>query len=225
MTLALYTTARSANGRKPLAVARQLGLDVEVHTVDVYRGEGQSAEYKELNPFGKIPTLVDGDGHSDGDGGMVLWESNAVIVYLAEAHGGYALSSTDPKVRAGILRWLFWEAAHWQPVLAHALAPRVGHILFARGSGAPEPTVDWWAAAVSGALGHVESYVRRTAFLCGDEVTLADFSVAGMTTYFAAAGFPEERYPGLAGWLRRMEGLPGWASTWVEPWTAVARGG
>ena len=59
--LTLYITALSANGRKVLAVCRQLELEPEIRDVNVYRGEGRTAEYLAVNPSGKIPTLVDGD--------------------------------------------------------------------------------------------------------------------------------------------------------------------
>ena len=54
----LYTTAVSANGRKALAVARHLSVDIEVRSVNVYRGEGQADWYLRVNPRGKVPTLV-----------------------------------------------------------------------------------------------------------------------------------------------------------------------
>jgi glutathione S-transferase len=101
--LTLYSTALSANGRKVLAVSRHLELDIEVRLVNVYRGEGRDAGYLAINPTGKIPTLVDGD--------LTLYESNAILLYLSEAHAGCRLWSRDPKLRARMARWLFWESA------------------------------------------------------------------------------------------------------------------
>ena len=57
----IYATTLSANGRKVLAVSRQLGLNPEIHDVNVYRGEGRTAQYLAINPSGKIPTLIDGE--------------------------------------------------------------------------------------------------------------------------------------------------------------------
>lgn len=59
--LKIYATPLSANGRKVLAVSRHLGLNAEIHDVDVYRGEGRTPEYLAINPTGKIPTLAGGD--------------------------------------------------------------------------------------------------------------------------------------------------------------------
>ncbi len=140
--LTLYTTPLSANGRKVLAVSRQLGLAPKVEVVDVYRGEGQAAAYRSRNPFGKIPTLVEGD--------FTLWESNAILQYLSEAHGDLRLWGRDPKRRADVSRWLFWESSAWQPACSAVLAPRVAQLLFpesAPGDGRIEATEAWRESA------------------------------------------------------------------------------
>ena len=84
-----------------LAVSRHLGLDAEIHEVNVYRGEGRTPQYLAVNPGGKIPTLVDGE--------FVLSESNAILLYLAEAHGGNRLWPNELQQRGRIAQWLFWE--------------------------------------------------------------------------------------------------------------------
>lgn len=119
--LKLYATPLSANGRKVLAVSRHLGLNPEIHDIDVYRGEGRSPEYLAVNPSGKIPTLIDGE--------FVLFESNAILLYLAEARGANRLWSSESRQRSRIAQWLFWESAHWQPVLIALLSGLVGHRL------------------------------------------------------------------------------------------------
>src|SRR5262245_49524252 len=100
----LYTTAKSANGRKPLALVHLLGLvdRVEIVDVDVYEGAGRAPAYLALNPSGRIPTLV--------DDAFVLVESNAILTYLAERYGG---ARPTPERRAEILAWMFWEASAW----------------------------------------------------------------------------------------------------------------
>ena len=87
--LKIYATPLSANGRKVLAVSRHLGLNADIHEVNVYRGEGRTPQYLAINPSGKIPTLIDGE--------FVLTESNAILLYLAEAHGANRLWSRDRK--------------------------------------------------------------------------------------------------------------------------------
>lgn len=206
----LYTTPLSANGRKVLALIQHLGLEPEIHWVNVYRGEGRRPEYLAIHPSGKIPCLVDGD--------FVLWESNAILQYVSEAYGGFRLSSRDAKQRADIARWLFWEAAHWQPALTAVLADFVGHRLLPDILPEPSRPPDWGDPQLGAQLDLVSRHLAGRSFLVGEELSIADIGVAGMTTYFRAAGFPFERFPALGAWVERIEALPAWMDTAVAPW-------
>ena len=206
----LYTTPLSANGRKVLAVARHLNVDARVELVDVYRGEGRTPAYLAINPQGKIPTLVDGD--------FVLWESNAIIQYLDEAYGDCALSSREPRRRADVARWLFWEAAHWQPALIPVLAPFVGHHVLPESVRPPATTVRWDDATVHDRLVFLDAHLTGRGVLVGEETTLADFAVAGMMTYARAAAFPFDAFPHVAQWYGRIEALDAWKTTAAGPW-------
>lgn len=207
---ALYTTPRSANGRKVLAQVRHLGLEPTIHEVDVYRGEGQRPDYLAINPTGRIPVLV--------EGGLTLTESNAILHYVCEVHGGFRLSSEEPGERAMIASWLFWEAAHWQPVLIGLLAGVVGHRLRPDAISAPASGVDWDDAGLRPLLGRLEGHLSDHAYLALDRLTIADLAVAGMTTYFRAASFPFDAHPALAAWHARIEALDAWRETAVAPW-------
>jgi glutathione S-transferase len=208
--LTLYTTARSANGRKPLAVARHLGLSHELRSIDVYAGEGRSAEYLAINPSGQIPTLVDGD--------LVLFESNAILQYLAEAHGDFALSSRDPKERASISRWLFWEASAWQPALTSILTLAVAQAIRLVPA-MPPAIVDWAEPGFVRVASLLDAHLCGRSFIVADRLTLADFSIAGMMTYARSAGFPFETFVNVGAWYGRVERLEAWQATLARPWT------
>ena len=208
--LVLYTTALSANGRKPLAVARHLGLEVDVREVNVYRGDGAAAAYRAINPFGKIPTLVDGE--------LVLWESNAIARYLDEAYGDGDLGGRDPAERAVINRWLFWEAAHWQPAMGRLLAPLVGHRLRPDAIPPPSAAPNWRDPGLAPLLRHLEGELAERAWLALDRLTLADLVVAAMMTYAATAAFPADTYPALDAWYRRLADLDAWRGSAHPLW-------
>jgi glutathione S-transferase len=208
----LYATSLSANGRKVLAVSRQLDLKLDIRVVDVYRGEGRTAEYLAINPAGKIPTLVDGD--------LTLYESNAILQYLSEAHGGFRLWSQDPKARARIARWLYWESGHWQPVLTTLLSPCVGHRLLPEVVSRPAGSADWDAAELRPLLSILSTALNTSPFLVGNQVTIADFAVAGMVTYFRVANFPFKEHPCFMDWYSRIEELDGWRATQDPLWSA-----
>lgn len=208
--LKIYATPLSANGRKVLAVCRQLELQPEIHEVNVYRGEGRNPEYLAISPSGKIPTLVDGE--------FILSESNAILVYLAEAHGGNQLWSSDAQQRSRIAQWLFWESAHWQPTLITFLSAVVGHRLLPARVPRPQHAPDWSSALVQPVLKTLETALGAAEFLTGPKATIADFSIAGMTTYFKAAAFPFQSFPRIAGWHARMEALDSWRGTLSPVW-------
>lgn len=209
--LALYTTLTSANGRKVMAVSEHLGLTPEVRLINVYEGEGQTPEYIAINPTGKIPTLVDEK--------ITLSESNAIMQYLAEAYGECRLYARDPVERAVVSSWLFWESAHWQPALFPVLSGFVGHKLRPAFVPAPSSPPDWNHEQLRPLLDRLETHLAGRTFLACDRVTIADFSVAGMMTYFRSADFPFSTFPNLAAWYGRVEALPAWRDTEVDLWS------
>ncbi len=209
----LYTTGLSANGRNVLAAARELGLEPAIERVDVYRGEGRAPSYLAVNPAGKVPTLV--------EGAFTLSESNAILTYMSEAHAACALWSREPRGRADIARWMYWEASEWQPALVTVLAGRVAQLLELTAP-APAQAVDWTHARFVRAARHLDAHLEGQAFLVAPWPTLADFSVAGMMTYARAAGFPFAAFPRIAAWYARMEAMASWQATAEGPWAAPA---
>jgi glutathione S-transferase len=207
----LYTTPLSANGRKALAVSLQLGLDPKVMLVNVYKGEGRATDYLSVNPQGKVPSLVDGS--------LMLWESNAILIYLAEAYGDSKLWSTDPKRRADLSRWLFWESSHWQPTLTEVLRPVVAQKLGLAPT-EPKAQADYDSPAFQSVAGLLDVQLSDRPYVGGRELTIADFSIAGMMTYARACDFPFDRYANIAKWYSHIEALPAWKNTASAPWAS-----
>jgi glutathione S-transferase len=205
----LYATPLSANGRKAMAVCRHLGLEPETRIVNVYRGEGQAPEHLAKSPLGKIPVLVDGD--------LALTESNAILQYVSEAYADFRLWSREPGRRADIARWLFWEASQWQPALVPLLASFVARELGLPGSRA-DVSVDWGEPAFVRQAAFLDAHLAGRAFLVGDALTLADFSVAAMLMYVRHAELPVDAYPHAIAWYERIAALDAWKATAVPPW-------
>lgn len=207
----LYTHEHSANGRKVLAVSQHLKLEPDIIRVNIYAGEGQQAAYLKVNPLGKIPTLVADD--------FILWESNAILQYMAETSGHFQLSSQDPQKRAKIASWLFWESAHWQPSISVVLAPVVGHRLLPNLMPAPSGEPDWRHQEFYRWITYLNSYLAQHDFLANNELSIADFSVAGMMTYFRFAKFPFSDFPALKNWYEGIESLDAWKESASTLWT------
>jgi len=95
----------------------------------------------------------------------------------------------------------------------------VGHRLLPNVVWPPLADPDWRSASLTPLLATLETRLRTNAFLAGPHLTIADFSVAGMVTYFRSAEFPFDAYPHLARWYGAIEALDAWQSTASPLWT------
>ncbi|MBX9707659.1 MAG: glutathione S-transferase N-terminal domain-containing protein, partial [Caulobacteraceae bacterium] len=102
--LQLYSTP-TPNGVKVAIALEELGLPYEAHFVDIMQNRTWTADYLSLNPNGKIPAILDPNG--PGGKPFALWESGAILVYLADKAD--TLIPADPAGRYETLQWVFWH--------------------------------------------------------------------------------------------------------------------
>ncbi len=199
----LYYFPPSPNSRRAQVVAVYLELSIELVLINLPQGDQRTADFLALNPTGRIPVLQDGD--------FVLWESNAIMQYLA-SQVSTPLWPDDAQQRADIMRWQSWQLAHWakgcQPLNYERLVKKVLQL------GEPDPQVEQQALKTF----HKEAKVLNThladrEYLVNNTLTLADFSVAGDLTYAVPAQFPLGEYPHIRAWYDRIEALPAWQQT------------
>ncbi|MCW5692893.1 MAG: glutathione S-transferase family protein [Pseudolabrys sp.] len=194
------------------AVAAQLGMPLELVLVDLSKGQQHAPDYRAINPTGRAPTLVDGD--------FVLWETTAIMQYLAGQKPN-TLWPDDARVRADIVRWQSWTLAHWEkdscvPLVFERLVKPI------LGAGPPDEAV------IARALENfardariLETHLASQPYLVGQALTLADFSVAGPLVYAQQAGMPLADYPKLSEWFARVSALPCWKQTAPQPAAAA----
>src|SRR4029453_15023160 len=106
----LYTAPSSGNGRKVHMFLEEGGAQYQLSRLDLMKGEQKNSEYLKLNPNGKVPTLV--------DNGFVLWESNAILLYLAEKFPAAKFMPTEAQDRARVFQWLLFEQTAFRPPLS-----------------------------------------------------------------------------------------------------------
>lgn len=109
----LYT-ASTMNGWKPTIFLEEAGVEYELTSIDFAKKEQKSDWYLRLNPNGRIPTIVD-----RGNDGFVVFESGAILWYLAEKYGAFL--SDDPELRSETLQWLMFQMAGIGPMLGQAM--------------------------------------------------------------------------------------------------------
>ena len=108
----LYT-APTPNGWKASITLEELGIPYEVHVVNLLGGDQKKPDYLMLNPNGRIPTIVD-----RGEGGFAVFESGAIMIYLAEKAG--RLLPTDRKGRSIVIQWLMFQMGGIGPMMGQA---------------------------------------------------------------------------------------------------------
>ena len=181
----LYTNLFSPNARKVHAVASELRIELETQTLDLRAGEQRTAEYLALNPNGKVPTLVDGD--------TVLWESNAILCYLA-GKGDTELWPKSAK-RYDILRWMFWESNH----LTNALNRLFGQKFFNRDN-PDQGVIDRATKDFRKYAEVLDAQLANNAHVTGDTLTLADFAIGVSFGYIQPLELPVEGLDNIHRW-------------------------
>lgn len=195
-----YYHPASPNCFHILALADHLGISLEKVSVNLFTGETRTPEFLKMNPNGKVPVLVDGDFN--------LWESNAIMQYLAEKVQT-PLWPKDDKVRVDIARWQFWQQAHWTSSCGILLWERLVK-KFAK-AGDPDPAEEKRGEEAVKRYGEVlNTSLEGRQYLVGDQLSLADFSVAAPLVYTDACRLPVKDLPHLQDWYGRMAALEEW---------------
>jgi len=195
----------SSNSRRVEAVIRTLGLEgIEMVLLNHFAGEHRTPEFEAINPNLQIPALQDGD--------LKLWESNAIMQYLAD---GSALYPDDPKVRADISRWQFWTSFNFGPTTAALIFERAFKAKM--GMGEPDPAL---LAAQSAKLEAqsklLNDHLEGREYLVGDSLTLADFAVCAEMSFNAIGQLDFSAYPNIVAWEARLDALPAWRDTAIK---------
>ncbi len=198
----LYYVVGSPNCRKVHAVIHQLGLNVNFRYLDFFAGHLQQTEFLRMNPNGMVPVLRDGD--------FVLWESNAIMQYLADVSaGGETLLPRDAKGRADVTRWLCWELAHFNKafgVLSFETVAKPGFMALPPDEGA----VAWAKGELARYAAVLQNHLKDRKFLVGDHVTLADYAMIHVESFKEMVPFDWSPFPAVNAYFDHMRQNPHW---------------
>lgn len=191
----LYTFTVTPNNRKVEAFVRHFNLPVDVHHVSFKHRETQSPAYLAINPMGKVPALVDGD--------FRLWESNAILTYLATVFPETRAMPPDPRGRADLDRWLHWQSCHLMPAM-----------------GALKVAEEKDLGQIDPLLQILDQQLAGREYLLG-ALSVADFAIAAYLMTKLGRQLDYTPVPNVAAWLARMGALRGFVETQMKAPTAA----
>jgi len=189
ITLFHHPFSRAAN---VVWMLEELGLDYELRYVDIMAGAQKDPAFLALNPMGKLPTLADGEG----DNAVVLTESAAIGMYLADRYGSGTLApALDDPARATYLRWSLFAPSVIEPC-SYAHAAQWDYRPGSAGWGT-------WEAM----LASCEAAIGDGPWLLGDRFTMADVIFGGTVGYMLQFKMFEER-PSFTAYVERLNARP-----------------
>jgi GST-like protein len=171
------------NGVKVSMALEEIGLPYEAHLVNILKNESWTPEFLALNPNGKIPSIVDPDG--PGGRPLALFESGAILLYLAEKTG--KLLPADPARRYETIQWVFFQMG--------GIGPMFGQLgffhKFAGREIADKRPLERYRDESKRLLGVLETRLKDRQWIMDDDYTIADISMLGWVrtlTVFYEAG-------------------------------------
>ena len=200
----LYHHPYSFNARRAVMTALHLNSPVELVFVDLQKGEQRQPQFLTLNPNHKVPVLE--------DDGFVLWESHAIMQYLADKSPRQSIYPTETRARADVNRWLFWSGQHFSAGIGVLNWERV--IKGMLGLGASDPAEVRRGEQLVREHGAIlDGHLAGREWICGDAVTLADLSLATPLAATVPANLPVTDFGNLQRWFARVQRLEAWKKT------------
>ena len=198
----LYSRA-TPNGRKVAMALEETGLTYAVHPIDLSRKEQKTLAFLALNPNGRIPVIVDRDvaGGDGGGGSATVFESGAILFYLAEKSG--RLLEPGGVARVEALKWLFFGSSQ----VTHT-AMQVHYLLRRKEAGERHDNLTVYSDELNRLYGILDGVLADRAFLAGGDYTIADISAWPWVDRHEAHGVSIAAWPRLGDWLRRIADRP-----------------
>lgn len=194
-----FFTAQTPNGKKVALMLEELGVEYKTHQVNLANKEQKSAEFIAMNPNGRIPVLVDHEG--TGGQKVTVFESAAILYYLAEKHGKFLGENIAEKTQ--VMQWVMFQMS--------GIGPMFGNYYYGVNTMQPKNPgfIERFEKEAQRLLSVMEAQLSQHVYLAGDK-----YSIADICTYHWIAGFKKmaptwfEQTPSIHRWLAKMEERP-----------------
>jgi GST-like protein len=186
------------NGHKVHIMLEETGLEYRAHPIDIGAGDQFKPEFLAISPNNKIPAIVD----SEGPGGkpISLFESGAILIYLAEKTGKFL--PTEPVARYTTLQWLMFQMGGIGPMLGQTHHFRIY---------APERieyAINRYSNETKRLYGVMEKQLGKTQYLAGDDYTIADIATFPWTRSWQNQGIELAEFPNVKRWHEAIAARP-----------------
>ncbi len=190
----LYTWS-TPNGRKVSIMLEECGLPYTVHPIDITKGEQLRPEFLEISPNNKIPAIVDRDS------GQSVFESGAILIWLAERTGLFLPSA--PAARIATLEWLMFQMGGVGPMLGQA------HHFLKFNPGKAPYAEERYGAEARRLYGVLDRRLAEMPYLAGQDLTIADFATWPWLSRWEWQGIDMAEFPQVRRWYRELAARPG----------------
>ncbi|KAG5674800.1 hypothetical protein PVAND_004748 [Polypedilum vanderplanki] len=192
--MTLFVSNMSTPSRGLLLLVRNISLDIDIKQVNLLAGEHRRSEFSRINPRCCVPTLIDNDGHHE----FILWESKAIMIYLAEKcqRYGHSLYPKCIKTRAIIHQRLFHDASE--------LYVRILDIANLAFSGVSSTITTQHKENLRKALQILELFLEGHDFFAGNHMTICDYAYLASICTLVHFGFDISQFTHINQWYKRM---------------------
>jgi GST-like protein len=188
-------TAATPNGWKVSIALEEMALPYTLRLLTLSRLEQKEEWFLEINPNGRIPAIID---HGNGD--FAVFESGAILIYLAEKTG--MLLPTEPKARSRVLQWLMFQMSGVGPMMGQA------NVFFRY---APEKipyAIERYQREVRRLFEVMERQLAANEYIAGSEYSIADIALWSWIAGYGWSGVPVEGLPQLTRWMDLIGARP-----------------
>jgi glutathione S-transferase len=206
--LKIWGRKNSINVQKVMWAVGELGIEVERIDAGMAFGIVGEPWYAALNPNRMVPTID--------DGGIVLWESNVIVRYLAAKHAPGTLMPTDPALRAKAEMWMDWQQNTLMPA---GLSPLFLGLIRTPPDKRDAGALRKAAEVTEAALRMLDAHLARQPYVLGDSLTVADIPVGVAAYRWYALPVEHAKLPNLRAWYERLTQRPAFVQHVMLPLT------
>jgi GSH-dependent disulfide-bond oxidoreductase len=207
MTIQLHAFD-TPNGRKISVALEEMGLPYRVHAVDIGKGEQFDPEFVEISPNNKIPAIVDPDG--PGGRSISVFESGAILIYLAEKTGKFW--PTEPAAHVATLEWLMFQMGGFGPIPG-----QVHHFIALDDENDRRYGLQRFMDETRRLYAVMDKRLAANEFFAGTEITIADFAIIGWAWRHPRHRVDLADYPHVQRWYQAMMARAGVARGFAVP--------